>query len=691
MRGLTLREAVEKMRGPANSSIVLTVVRQGEDKPLKIKVMRDVIRVQSVKSRVESDIGYIRIASFSEQTMEGLREGDREDQGGDPGRQAEGLRARSARQSRRPARPGGARLRCLHRQGRDRLHARPPADEVQRFSARAGDLTDGKPLIVLINGGSASASEIVAGALQDHRRATLVGTRSFGKGSVQTIIPIGRAGAIRLTTARYYTPSGRSIQAKGIDPDIQVLPEVPKDLQDFDTVSEAELRGHLLGEGEKRAPPSQDAPTRRPTTAPRRCETAAPPALLERSAGRRRASPGALASYVPEDPKHDKQLNYALDLLRGMQVNARVPRDAPSRASRTERSPARAPSRAGRARGRCRVARRASPMRRCKVFRDASQGNLRQIAGVCASARGVDAQERPHKPLPSSCEAALRGVVRLLSRRSSSLLALVVAVVAAFWVAVVDDPDGGRPVAVAKIEEAVPAATGSVAAEAPLQGPPVAAAIEPTPASRRLQLACAAAASASRRGRSEPARIFELRTAAARLARRAPSARSLCPPLGAGAATACARIVIVVGGLGLSQTGTQSAIDALPQDVTLAFAPYGSSLQRWVGKAREAGHEVLLQIPMEPVDYPAGESGRAHAARLRRRRQPRTILHWALGRMTAYAGVMNHMGARFTSDERALVPFLGEIGERGLFYLDDGSSPQSACARRSARRCTCRW
>ena len=105
-----------------------------------------------------------------------------------------------------------------------------------------------------MNGGSASASEIVAGALQDHRRATLVGTRSFGKGSVQTIIPIGRSGAIRLTTARYYTPSGRSIQAKGIEPDIEVLPELPKDLQEFDTVSEAELRGHLLGDGEKKVP-----------------------------------------------------------------------------------------------------------------------------------------------------------------------------------------------------------------------------------------------------------------------------------------------------------------------------------------------------------------------------------------------------------------------------------------------------
>jgi carboxyl-terminal processing protease len=239
VRGLTLREAVEKMRGPANSSIVLTVIREGEQKPLKITVVRDVIRVQSVKSREEGDIGYIRIASFSEQTMEGLEKAIDKIEADIPADELKGfvldLRGN----------PGGLldqavlvsdafidKGEIVSTRGRR-------ADEVQRFSARTGDLVNGKPVIVLLNGGSASASEIVAGALQDHRRATLVGTKSFGKGSVQTIIPIGRSGAIRLTTARYYTPSGRSIQAKGIEPDIEVLPELPKDLQDFDTVSEA--------------------------------------------------------------------------------------------------------------------------------------------------------------------------------------------------------------------------------------------------------------------------------------------------------------------------------------------------------------------------------------------------------------------------------------------------------------------
>jgi carboxyl-terminal processing protease len=318
VQGLTLREAVEKMRGPANSSITLTIMREGVDEPLKITVIRDVIRVQSVKHRVEDDIGYIRIASFSEQTMEGLEKAIDKIEAAIPAEKLKGfvldLRGN----------PGGLldqavlvsdafleRGEIVSTRGRH-------ADEVQRFSARAGDLLETKPIIVLLNGGSASASEIVAGALQDHRRATVVGTRSFGKGSVQTIIPIGRAGAIRLTTARYYTPSGRSIQAKGIEPDIEVLPEVPEELRDVAAVSEADLRGHLLGDGEKK----------KEETAPQADETAATPAeepATPATEGEEEEPSGALSSYVPEDPKDDKQLNYAFDLLRGIQVNARFP------------------------------------------------------------------------------------------------------------------------------------------------------------------------------------------------------------------------------------------------------------------------------------------------------------------------------------------------------------------------------
>ena len=234
-------------------------MRKGAEEPFDVKLMRDVIRVQSVRSRNEGDdIGYIRITPFNEQTIEGLKKAI--DDLNEPARrrQAQGLRAStcatiraacSTRRSRCPTRSSTS-GEIVSTRGRN-------ADETQRFNARPGDLTNGKPVVVLINGGSASASEIVAGALQDHKRATVVGTRSFGKGSVQTIIPLGAGnGAMRLTTARYYTPSGRSIQAKGIEPDIEVLQDVPADLQGKDeTKGEASLRGHLKTGGERRPAP----------------------------------------------------------------------------------------------------------------------------------------------------------------------------------------------------------------------------------------------------------------------------------------------------------------------------------------------------------------------------------------------------------------------------------------------------
>src|SRR6184192_2107143 len=221
------------MRGPVNTKIKLTIMRKGQDKPIEVSITRDVIRVRSVRSRTEGDdIGFVRISQFNEQTSEGLKKAIADITTQIPKDKLKGY-ILDLRDN-----PGGLldqaisvsdafleRGEIVSTRGRN-------AEETQRFNARAGDLIKNKPLIVLINGGSASASEIVAGALQDHKRATVIGTRSFGKGSVQTIIPLGSGnGALRLTTARYFTPSGRSIQAKGISPDLEVLQEVPEELK----------------------------------------------------------------------------------------------------------------------------------------------------------------------------------------------------------------------------------------------------------------------------------------------------------------------------------------------------------------------------------------------------------------------------------------------------------------------------
>jgi len=290
VQGLTLNQAVEKMRGPVNTKIKLTIMRKGQDKPVEVSITRDVIRVRSVRSQVEGeDIGYIRLTQFNEQTTEGLKKAIADigakisddklkgyvlDLRNNPG----GLLDQAISASDAFLQKGE----IVSTRGRN-------AEETQRFNARAGDLTKGKPLIVLINGGSASASEIVAGALQDHKRATVIGTRSFGKGSVQTIIPLGSGnGALRLTTARYFTPSGRSIQAKGISPDIEVLQDVPEELKaKTDTKGEASLRGHLKGDAGKEQTGSQ--------------------------------------SDIPPDAKNDKALHMAFDLLRGTKVNSAFP------------------------------------------------------------------------------------------------------------------------------------------------------------------------------------------------------------------------------------------------------------------------------------------------------------------------------------------------------------------------------
>src|SRR5436853_4175175 len=222
VQGLTLNQAVEKMRGAVNTKIKLKIMRKGQDKPTEISITRDIIMVKSVRSRPEGDVGYIRITQFNEQTNDGLKKAI-----SDLAAQISAEKLKGYVIDLRNN-PGGLLDQAIAvsdaflERGeivstRGRL-----ADETQRFNARSGDVTKGKPIIVLINGGSASASEIVAGALQDHKRATVVGTRPVGKGSVQTIIPLGSGnGALRLSTARHFTPAGRSLQAKRISLDIE--------------------------------------------------------------------------------------------------------------------------------------------------------------------------------------------------------------------------------------------------------------------------------------------------------------------------------------------------------------------------------------------------------------------------------------------------------------------------------------
>ena len=262
--GLTLQQAVDKMRGPVNSEITLTVRRSGVEESLNFPITRAIIKIRSVRARVVDDeIIVARISAFSEHTADDLdavlgdlweEQGDRVvgavlDLRNNPG----GLLDQAIAVSDAFLERGE----IVSTRGRDPTSA-------LRFNAQEGDIIDGLPLVVLINSGSASASEIVAGALQDHRRALILGTRSFGKGSVQTVIPLGGRGALRLTTARYFTPSGRSIQEQGIDPDIvveQIRPEPePEAILER---REEDLRGHLDNEGvaieEDEAPSTEEA------------------------------------------------------------------------------------------------------------------------------------------------------------------------------------------------------------------------------------------------------------------------------------------------------------------------------------------------------------------------------------------------------------------------------------------------
>ena len=249
--GLTLSEAVDKMRGPVGSEVSLTVVRNLDEEPFDIVIIRDVIKLTAARVRVEDDVIIVRVTTFNEQTTPNIKKGIKEKIDELNGKDNVSGFIIDLRNN-----PGGLLSEAISvsdmflNQGEIVSTRGRNNGQAKRYSASKGDLAENKPIIVLINGGSASASEIVAGALQDHKRAVILGTKSFGKGSVQSVIPLGENGAMRLTTARYYTPSGRSIQALGVVPDIIVeqLPRLNKEKEEDEPstrITEADLRGAL--------------------------------------------------------------------------------------------------------------------------------------------------------------------------------------------------------------------------------------------------------------------------------------------------------------------------------------------------------------------------------------------------------------------------------------------------------------
>lgn len=289
--GLTLSEAVEKMRGRPKTKIKLKVLREGESEPLEFVITRAVIKIRSVRARREDDVIYVRITSFSEHTARGVRKEIQRIKKEIGNKNFKGL-VLDLRNN-----PGGLldqavdvsdlfldRGEIVSTKGRIK-------DSNKRFNAKSGDVLANKPIVILINGGSASASEIVAGALQDHQRAVVIGTKSFGKGSVQTVVPLSTSdGAMRLTTSRYYTPSGRSIQAEGIEPDLVIEPAKLEYINPKFKTSEASLRKHLVNKDKKKAKNEEEL---------KRIELAEKMDLFEK----------------------DYQLGRAIDLLRGISIS----------------------------------------------------------------------------------------------------------------------------------------------------------------------------------------------------------------------------------------------------------------------------------------------------------------------------------------------------------------------------------
>lgn len=333
--GLTLNDAVEKMRGKVGSTIEITVRREGTAEPVKFKITRDVIRIKSVRYSVYDNVGYIRITTFNAQTDTGLKNAlaDIQKQQGnkllgyvlDMRNNPGGLLDQAIAVADDFLEKGE----IVSTRGRNE-------EDTKRDNATPGDLANGLPMVVLINGGSASASEIVAGALQDHRRGVLIGTKSFGKGSVQTIISLPGGTAIRLTTARYYTPSGRSIQAKGIEPDIVVPQSKIENLENPDmNISEADLKGALSNPQAAAPGDEKKMPVIKP--ADENAPNAEQAPALDQSAKEKSTEKKPISIDHPE-LADDYQLARAIDLLRGISLykSQHAPEGAPDMVKRAE-------------------------------------------------------------------------------------------------------------------------------------------------------------------------------------------------------------------------------------------------------------------------------------------------------------------------------------------------------------------
>ena len=317
--GMTLSDAVSKMRGPVHTEVKLTILREGEAEPLEMKLNRAIIKIKSVRSRLEGDIIYLRITSFTEQTFDLMKDELDKQEKALPNNKGIVLDLRNN--------PGGLldqaiavadgfldKGEIVSTRGRD------PAN-TKRYNSRPGDLTNNGNMVVLINNGSASASEIVAGALQDHKRALIMGTKSFGKGSVQTVIPLPGHGAMRLTTARYYTPSGRSIQAKGIEPDITVEQAKLEPLKKSGGFRlEADLPGRLINEEDKNKDPKETEQEKKDR------EMKMLELLKEKMKDKDKATKEKDDKKSSDDDaaelpsKDDYQLSRALDLLRSLSI-----------------------------------------------------------------------------------------------------------------------------------------------------------------------------------------------------------------------------------------------------------------------------------------------------------------------------------------------------------------------------------